>query len=1314
MGYVKFDFGSSYNEKTKYNADKLVEKIDDLLERFDLGANEFFNVILPNTIGFYVSSSNMNREPEEQVNLQGKKSVKISNFFFRLNLDRQANGLLKGNTVVLKGDLSIKDDVRNNCVFVRDIYLAPQTNGLFYEGYFEGVVNYRNAEKTHFDIINDVTMDYFNCAKVVPYIVDREKFNKFISDWRTYLEFEKEAAIGNIKQYSISGNIKIDLAYKIDDNAVNREKYDRYIIADGKRNLFVDRNSPELNGDEKPSFLVSINVEGSLFGNTKEDIFRSAKRFVNLGLSVIGQKQCNDLDELIKQLKMKDEKRQNRKELDIEGFNLDDWLLPVYDPVTKKVKFRFYITDEDEYGRTADPKSRIEKFGDKLFLAHIASGDIALYKRGKEVLNKLETGDVKNPPLAGFIIEPEKFENEIDNFNEKNVEFALKDLNRSQKTAVAKCLNSNSIFLLQGPPGTGKTQTITELVYQFNKMGKKVLLSSQTHIAIDNVIERLPKDMNILPIRLMRDRSKARNEQYLPDRLLDNLYDAAYNKYRKKREDFETNEKNINDIKDCFETNKSIHENIKIRLSAVKKLEDGRGVLRKNLSNLRSYENESDSELRGINKSLDIFEEYSRTKLSFESVLDEYVYTPLLEKLHTLAGKYKFTAQDDIYNYAVLFKKAAGKARISYLESLSDGGKKPAELEAAENKVNEVQKEMDTFKQYKSKIPDELIKKMNEALQAKKNADRKYETSGGGKNLNIAKENFYFVNPCGDVKLVIAEELKAIKGFVKEYEEVLRNVFNNTQKDKLANDKDILETKIKKTENDIRRILVEIDNIENDITQQSMPIESNRKKLEEYFVSFYTDKLNGASLPETEEAKLKDIHEFIEGEKRKFDAYKIEYKKLKDIYSSLESYLADRQDFVESQRGKYTKNLLKHNANVYGLTCTSTSYFYPDSIVGRKNDEDDPNNDIEVDNINIRDIDFDVVIIDEVSKATPIEILIPLVYGRSVVLVGDQRQLPPIFKYNRSMFEDMTHEKRTEILQGKELKYFQDMVETSLFERIYKKISKKNRAMLTEQYRFHEQIMKCVNVFYDGKLSLGLGKDQNNKKQHYLDVDIQNFKGGKTPVFCRKDSTYWFDSHFWKDRTVAYTKYEEGETSYRNQLEVKITVELLLLLENGYGELKTRNPEEYQLATGDGKKPSVAVISMYGKHIDSIKKELRARNKPLRSFKNIFVDVSTVDNYQGKEQDIVIVNMVANLENRKASEFLQKFNRINVAISRARTMLIMVGSRTFYNKVTVNVPNMDTGKDNPVNAYYQIYDKCESKWAASADLFGISKEGVKA
>jgi superfamily I DNA and/or RNA helicase len=1299
MGYIRFDFGSSYNENTWDTANKLAKKLDDLLGRFDLRGYEFYREILPNTIGFYVSSPNMNREPEKR---PGKTYIKIPNFFFRLHLDESAKNQLQGNTIILKGDLSIRDDTRNSCVYVRDIYLAPQTGKHDYEEYYPGSADYKNRDKSQFNYYNEeITLDF---ARKIPFIVNQAKFDQFISDWRTYLEFEKAVTIGNIKCYPISGDIGYEPVCEVVDNAVNREKFEGDIIkSKNNEKLFVDRNCPKLNGDEHPLFLLSITIEGKRLSDTKDNILKSAKNFAHLGLSVIGQKQETFLNEFINQLKMNDEERKrNPNELrePEDKVDMDDWLPPEFDDKTDNVIFKFLVDDDRE---EEDPKSKIKKYGDNLFLAHTASGDIALYKRGKDTLDRIEKGDVKNPYIAGYIVDPEKFESNSDLFNEQNVKFALKDLNNSQKGAIIKCLNSNSIFLLQGPPGTGKTQTITELVYQYNKMGKKVLLSSQTHIAIDNVIERLPKELNILPIRLVRDRSKA-NEKYLPDRLLDNLYDAAYDNYRGKIEAFESYEKNIRDTTDRFEENISRYENVKSHLSKVKELEETRNNLTKELSNLHSNENAMDSELKGIERSLETFKDYYITKLPFEKVLDRHMYAPLLDELHKLAIKYKFDPQDDIYNYATMFKRRAGIERIAHLDVLSKGGNKPADLQTAENDVAEVQKKIDTFKQYGGEIPEALKKEWNEASQRKKIADRKYESSGG-KIFDITKENLFFA------KSDITEELRGINGFVKEYEEVLKAALDKIEYDNLTDKKDTLETEITKIETNIRRISVDIEKIENDIAQQNKPIESERKKLEEYFVSFYTNKLNGAALPETEEDKFNGIKVFIEEEKKKLDVYRNDYEKLKDIYSSLVGYLENRQDFVKSQRGKYTKTLLKRNANVYGITCTSTPKFNPDILVGGgKDEENEPN--IDVEPVNIRDIDFDVVIIDEVSKATPIEMLIPIIYGKSVVLVGDQRQLPPIFKYRENIFDGKTPEEHNTMLQGKELKDFKNMVETSLFEKIYNKLDK-NCAMLTEQYRFNEPIMNCVNVFYDGKLSLGLGKEQNNKKHHYLDVSIKNVKGGTTPIFCRKNSTYWFDSHFWADRTVAYSEVREGETSYRNPLEVKITVELLLLLEKGYGELKEKNPEEYKLSAGDGKRPSVAVISMYGKQIDSIRAELKSRKIQKSSFENISLDISTVDNYQGKEQDIVLVNMVANTKSERPGEFLQKFNRINVAISRARTMLIMVGSRTFYNRVSINVPKMDTGEKNSVNAYYHIYDKCQSQWEASANLFRINKEGQK-
>ncbi|MBR4531334.1 AAA family ATPase [bacterium] len=87
----------------------------------------------------------------------------------------------------------------------------------------------------------------------------------------------------------------------------------------------------------------------------------------------------------------------------------------------------------------------------------------------------------------------------------------LKDETRSgceeQRSFVEKALNTPDFAILEGPPGSGKTTVILELICQIIKQGKRILLCGSTHVAIDNVLERLKnlsllEKFNILPVRI--------------------------------------------------------------------------------------------------------------------------------------------------------------------------------------------------------------------------------------------------------------------------------------------------------------------------------------------------------------------------------------------------------------------------------------------------------------------------------------------------------------------------------------------------------------------------------------------------------------------------------------------------------------------------------------------------------------------------------------------------------------------------------------------------------------------------------------------
>lgn len=81
-----------------------------------------------------------------------------------------------------------------------------------------------------------------------------------------------------------------------------------------------------------------------------------------------------------------------------------------------------------------------------------------------------------------------------------------------QRLFVATALNTPDFALLEGPPGSGKTTAICELIIQLILQGKRVLLCASTHVAVDNVIERLMDEDNqhrhlVIPLRIGKDDS---------------------------------------------------------------------------------------------------------------------------------------------------------------------------------------------------------------------------------------------------------------------------------------------------------------------------------------------------------------------------------------------------------------------------------------------------------------------------------------------------------------------------------------------------------------------------------------------------------------------------------------------------------------------------------------------------------------------------------------------------------------------------------------------------------------------------------------
>ena len=265
----------------------------------------------------------------------------------------------------------------------------------------------------------------------------------------------------------------------------------------------------------------------------------------------------------------------------------------------------------------------------------------------------------------------------------------------------------------------------------------------------------------------------------------------------------------------------------------------------------------------------------------------------------------------------------------------------------------------------------------------------------------------------------------------------------------------------------------------------------------------------------------------------------------------------------------------------------------------------------------MEEVGYDLCIVDEASKATATEILIPLSRSKRFIIVGDPEQLPPFFE---QLGDDLLEEFEVE------------EVKATLLDRLLDEqagLPPGCRAGLKNQYRMIKPIGDLVSTcFYKKKLNSPVPSH-----------------GLKLSVAFPKPVT-WYSTQNLPGR------FEEAEgLTFKNTTEATQILQILRRLEF--------------IAKGLKERISVAVLSGYTGQVKLLNEMVQ---RGFAEWPSLEVACSSVDAFQGRQADVCIYSVVRSNDQRNLG-FLRERPRLNVALSRGKSGLVIVGDNFFCRNV---------------------------------------------
>lgn len=249
----------------------------------------------------------------------------------------------------------------------------------------------------------------------------------------------------------------------------------------------------------------------------------------------------------------------------------------------------------------------------------------------------------------------------------------------------------------------------------------------------------------------------------------------------------------------------------------------------------------------------------------------------------------------------------------------------------------------------------------------------------------------------------------------------------------------------------------------------------------------------------------------------------------------------------------------------------------------------------------VRHLKYHTVVIDEAGQAIEPACWIPVLKGKKLVMAGDHFQLPPTIKSNEAA------------LGGLGITLLEKCVV----------LHPESVTLLDEQYRMNELIMQYPSiVFYENKLKA------NEKIAHHILFESD------TPL------------SFIDTAGCGFEEKTEG-TSISNPEEASFLFRHLIVYFSNLSQYY--NAENF---------PSIAIISPYKQQVILLQEEIK--NLPEIQDYLHKISVNTIDSFQGQERDVVYISLTRSNTDSKIG-FLTDVRRMNVAITRARKKLVVIG-----------------------------------------------------